>query len=125
VGDPTGPATITGRVFLDGDALGLGAPVDNPADPGVAGATVRVTGTTIADGTPVDLSVPTDANGVYALPGLLPGTYSVTVSALPAGLTVLGVLAPVGWLPGFLSLGGLQVGPGAVLTLDFLAGPVS
>jgi hypothetical protein len=96
--------------------------IDDPEDPGVAEASVRIFGTAIG-GAVVDLTVPTDAAGNFVLTDLAPGTYSVAVSALPVGLLPLGVLAPAGWLLGLDRLDAVELGPGATLTVGFVAGP--
>jgi hypothetical protein len=106
-------------VFRDANA----DTIDDPADPGVAEASVRIFGTT-AGGVAVDLTVPTDAEGRFALLDLAPGTYSVALSALPVGLLPLGVLAPAGWLSGLDRLDTVELGPGATLTVGFIAGPI-
>ncbi|MBA3745160.1 SdrD B-like domain-containing protein, partial [Sporichthya sp.] len=111
-------SAIGGRIFLDAD----GDTVDDPEEAGVAEATVRIFGTSAA-GTAVDLTVPTDAAGRFALLDLAPGTYSVAVSALPAGLLPLGVLAPAGWLLGLDRVEAVELAPGATLIVGFIAGP--
>jgi hypothetical protein len=103
-------------VFRDADA----DLVDDPEDPGVAEASVRIFGTSAA-GVALDLTVPTDATGHFALLDLAPGTYSVALSALPGGLPPLGVLAPAGWLLGLDRLDAVELGPGATLTVGFVA----
>ncbi len=123
--EPSAPtlAAIGGRVFRDVNGnIALGGTIDDPEDPGVAEASVRIFGTS-ADGTAVDLTVTTDAAGNFALTDLAPGTYAVAVSALPVGLLPLGVLAPAGWLLGLDRLDAVEMGPGVTLTVGFVAGP--
>jgi len=65
---------------------------DNATDPGIAGVTVTVTGTT-EQGDPVSLTTTTDANGYYSFHGLHNGSYTVTETQ------------PAGWLDGKTSKG--------------------
>jgi len=121
---PNSPTLVSigGRVFRDADGLNLGASVDDPTDPGVAGASVRVAGTTL-DGAPVDLTVVTDVNGRFAVVDLAPGTYAVTLTALPTGLLPLGIVGPAGWLLGLATIDPVALTPGTTLTIGFVAVP--
>lgn len=65
---------------------------DSATDPGIAGVTVTVTGTT-EQGDPVSLTTTTDANGYYSFHGLHNGSYTVTETQ------------PAGWLDGKTSKG--------------------
>lgn len=112
------PVSVGGRVFRDTNAN----TVNDPEDRGVPEATVRIFGTS-ADGSAVDLTVPTDAAGNFTLTDLAPGTYAVAVSALPEGLAPLGVVAPAGWLPGQSTLDPVELAPGTTLLVGFIAGP--
>ncbi|HUR73172.1 MAG TPA: lytic transglycosylase domain-containing protein [Sporichthya sp.] len=113
----TEPVSIGGRVFRDADA----DRVDDAHDPGVAEASVRIFGTSAA-GEAVDLTLPTDATGHFALRDLAPGTYSVALGALPDGLSPVGVIGPDGWHPGDDRFDAGKLGSGAALTVDFVAG---
>ncbi len=68
------PATIGDRVFEDMDGDGF----QDPGEPGLAGATVRLLN---ADGTPVSGVAPitTDATGSYSFTQLAPGDYRVEI----------------------------------------------
>ncbi len=80
------PASVGSLVF--GDTNGNG--IQDAGEPGVQGVTVTVTdgsGATVGTAT-------TDVNGNYTVGGLPPGTYTVTFSNLPAGLTPTTTNAP-------------------------------
>jgi hypothetical protein len=64
------PAELGDYVWLDEDADG----VQEAGEPGIAGVTVTLTGTT-GDGDAVNLTDVTDANGLYLFENLEPGTY--------------------------------------------------
>ncbi|WOK38119.1 SdrD B-like domain-containing protein [Sphingomonas sp. C3-2] len=66
-------STIGGNVFVDGSDDG----VLQPGEKGIAGVTVRLTGTDDA-GKPVDRSTTTDANGAFVFDDVLSGTYTIT-----------------------------------------------
>jgi len=73
------PASIGNLVWEDRNGNG----VQDGGESGIAGVTVRLTGTD-SDGNSVDVSVVTDIDGVYRFENLLPGNYTITV-APPAG----------------------------------------
>ncbi|MFK7917560.1 MAG: SdrD B-like domain-containing protein [Ilumatobacter sp.] len=75
------PATIGDLVYVDANADGA----DNGTDAGFA-ATVTVTGTSVGASFPSGASV-TSTGGAYSVGGLNPGTYTVSVSGLPANAT--------------------------------------
>lgn len=75
------PAPLSGTVFIDAN----GNAVRDGAEAGRGGVTLTLTGTT-GLGAPVRATTISTASGDYEFPGLLPGTYAVSVS-VPAGLT--------------------------------------
>jgi sarcosine oxidase gamma subunit len=77
-------SSISGTAYNDlngNDAL-------NSGEPGIAGVTVKLTGTN-GLGQAVSLTTTTASNGTYSFTGLAPGTYSVT-ETLPSGYTAEG-----------------------------------
>lgn len=91
-------SSISGRIWLDMNNDG----VVDPGETGIAGVTVRLTGTDIA-GNPVSVDVVTDASGNYSFTDLAPGTYEVTEPTQPAntfnGQTVPGSTGGTGTPP--------------------------
>jgi Domain of unknown function DUF11/SdrD B-like domain len=76
------PASIAGVVYLDRNNNGI---QESPAtEPGVAGVTVRLTGTDDL-GNPVNLTIITTPSGAYSFNNLRPGLYTVTETQ-PANL---------------------------------------
>lgn len=71
---------ISGKVWVDANNDG----VIDPGEEGIVGVTVELTGTAI-DGTPVSVTVRTDADGNYSFTDLPPGTYTVTEPNQPPG----------------------------------------
>ena len=74
------PASLGDFVWEDKNGNG----VQDAGEPGIAGVTVTLTGTT-GNGTPVTLTATTDANGKYLFPNLQPGTYKVTFGTPTGG----------------------------------------
>ncbi len=75
------PASIGDRLWLDANGNG----VQDPGEPGLNNVTVR-----LLDGDGNEISrVQTSGDGNYLFPGLLPGTYTITIdlTTLPAGAT--------------------------------------
>ena len=70
---PENIASLTGAVFIDTDGDGS---QDN-GEPGIAGVSVQVTGAA-EDSSAVDITVVTEADGTYAVTGLLAGTYTIS-----------------------------------------------
>ncbi|MBK6977561.1 MAG: carboxypeptidase regulatory-like domain-containing protein [Cytophagaceae bacterium] len=66
------PAKLGDYVWEDTNKNG----VQDSGEPGISGATVKLTGTT-STGAPVSLTTTTDANGKYEFTNLAPGTYTV------------------------------------------------
>ncbi|MEZ5380928.1 MAG: SdrD B-like domain-containing protein [Microthrixaceae bacterium] len=84
------PATIKGILYNDANGNGR----QDPGEPGIANAEIRLTGTDI-QGNPVDRTVVTGADGSYDFGDLLPSDaagYTITVNpdTVPAGLTLVG-----------------------------------
>ncbi|MGQ9527835.1 MAG: SdrD B-like domain-containing protein, partial [Chloroflexus sp.] len=73
------PATVGDLVWEDRNGNGM----QDSGELGIAGVTVRLTGTD-SDGNSVDVSVVTDRDGAYRFENLLPGNYTITVTP-PAG----------------------------------------
>jgi hypothetical protein len=69
------PSSISGTVFLDPKNHGS----IQPGDPGIAGVTVTLTGTNEL-GQSVNFTTKTALDGTYSFNGLLPGTYTITIS---------------------------------------------
>jgi uncharacterized repeat protein (TIGR01451 family) len=78
------PATISGRVWLDGDA----STTEDPGEPGQPGVTVTLGEDGDGDGIPetVVATTTTDATGAYAFLTVAPGAY-VIAATIPPGLT--------------------------------------
>jgi hypothetical protein len=75
------PAKLGDFVWRDSNGNG----VQDLTEAGVQNVKVTITGTDVL-GNPVNLSKLTDINGGYLFDNLVPGTYKVTFSDLPAGL---------------------------------------
>ncbi|QGW65137.1 DUF11 domain-containing protein [Lysobacter soli] len=88
------PASVSGRVYYDHDDDGN---VD-AGETGIAGVQIVLAGTA-DDGTLVNRTTTTDANGAYAFLDVRPGTYTVTEPTQPAnttnGLTTAGNIGGV------------------------------
>ena len=76
--------SIGDHIWLDTDGDG----VDDIGEQGIAGVTVELTGTA-ADGSAINLTTITDANGDYLFDNLPPGNYTVTVTDTNGELTNL------------------------------------
>lgn len=92
-------SAISGKVWEDTNNNG----VVDPGEKGIGGVTVELEGTAI-DGTPIKLTVTTDADGNYSFDELPPGTYTVTEPNQPPG-TLDGKTVPG-------STGGTATAPG-------------
>jgi hypothetical protein len=69
------PSTLSGTVFLDPHNVGS----FQTGDKGLSGVTVTLTGINEA-GQTVNITTMTAADGSYSFAGLLPGTYTITIS---------------------------------------------
>ena len=109
-------ASIAGRVWLDRDNDG----VIDAGETGIANVTVVLTGTDV-NGTAVNVTAQTDADGRYAFTGLLPGSYSVTEPTQPSGT------ANGRTVPGSTGGTGTPVAttPSAIATIPLAAGQAS
>ena len=91
---PTGPAVISGIVYLAPNSTASYA----QGDPGVSNVTVTLTGVTLTQ-QQVSETTTTDANGDYSFTNLQPGVYALTDQPIPsqytAGATTLGSLGGV------------------------------
>ena len=79
---PLPPSSLSGVAFSDFNHDGQ---VDF-GEAGISGVTVNLDGTDLL-GNAVHLSQPTDSAGTYVFQTLLPGSYTVTASEVPAGYT--------------------------------------
>ncbi len=68
-------APLSGKVYVDTNNDGTQGAV--ATEPGIAGVTITVTGTT-ESGASVNVTTVTAADGTWSFPNLLPGTYTVT-----------------------------------------------
>jgi hypothetical protein len=66
--------SIAGTVFEDTNGNGT----KETSEPGISGATVTLTGTSVVTGAITSKTATTDASGNYKFEGLTPGTYTVT-----------------------------------------------
>jgi hypothetical protein len=74
-----GPSTLEGKAFIDLPGIGS----FKKGDLGVSGLIVTLTGTNGVNGQTVDLTTTTRFDGSYSFPGLLPGTYTITITPAP------------------------------------------
>lgn len=74
------PASVSGYVYYDANDNG----VMDPAESGIAGSTIQLTGTNNL-GQTIDLTATTAANGSYQFGSLRPGTYTLTDLTQPTG----------------------------------------
>jgi hypothetical protein len=107
-------ASLCGTVFKDFNEDGF----QDFGEAAVGGVTVQLTGTDF-NGTAVSASVTTAASGYFQFPGLLPGTYAVSV---PAGLAVTKIAVglnggPPAVVGGGTSAGGLVIAEGTTLNV--------
>jgi uncharacterized repeat protein (TIGR01451 family) len=91
----TAPASLGDFVFRDTNGNGI----QDPGEPGVPGIMVTITrtdGLPVRDpsGNPITPTQMTDGNGTYSFDNLAPGTYVVTFSNVPSGLTPTTTGAP-------------------------------
>jgi hypothetical protein len=72
-------STLEGLAFIDLPGTGS----FKNGDPGVSGLTVTLTGTNSINGQAVHLTTTTSFDGSYSFTGLLPGTYTITITTPP------------------------------------------
>lgn len=102
------PASLSGFVYSDPNDNGI----KEPGESGIAGVPVALAGTD-DQGRPVSLTTTTGADGSYSFANLLPGTYSLTKTAEPAGyLKGLDTVGTPGGATGFNTFTGIQLAQG-------------
>lgn len=74
------PVSVSGTVFFDLDNNGA----QDAGDIGIAGVDIRLIGTDDLN-KPVDITLPTNADGSFNFEGLRPGTYTLIEPTQPAG----------------------------------------
>jgi hypothetical protein len=72
-------STLEGKAFIDLPGVGT----FKKGDPGVSGLTVTLTGINSVNGQTVKLETTTHFDGSYSFTGLLPGTYTITITPAP------------------------------------------
>jgi hypothetical protein len=73
------PSTLQGQAFLDLKGVGT----FKKGDPGISGLSVHLTGINSVNEQTVDLTTTTNFDGSYSFTGLLPGTYTITITPGP------------------------------------------
>ncbi|MEZ4870007.1 MAG: DUF4347 domain-containing protein [Caldilineaceae bacterium] len=82
ISDTIIPANLGDFVWNDSDGNGI-----QGSEAGIGNVALSLTGTESASGAAVNRSTLSDPNGKYLFPGLLPGSYVVTIN-LPTGFTL-------------------------------------
>jgi hypothetical protein len=115
------PLTISGVVYADNSGTG----VYNTSDAVLSGSTVTLTGTDY-QGKSVNISVTTGANGAYSFTGVLPGTYTITYTAVPNYvLTEAPGGTPAGAVSGIGSVSNIVATSGQNVTINLPEIPVA
>jgi SdrD B-like domain/Domain of unknown function (DUF4214) len=103
---------IGGTVYYDGSAGGFNNGIQDAGEQGIAGVTVRLTGTDV-NGNAVNLGTMTDSSGNYQFAGLAPGTYSVTDVQPGAYMPGKNTPGSIGGSPITGGFGGISLAAGA------------
>jgi hypothetical protein len=114
------PSTISGVVYSDNAGTG----VYSTSDAVLSGSTVTLTGTNNLSQT-VNIAVTTGANGAYSFTGVLPGTYTITYSAVSNYVTEAASGTPAGTVAAAGSISNIAVTSGTNVTLNLPELPVA
>jgi hypothetical protein len=113
------PVTISGTVY--GDSGGTG--IYSASDAGLGGSTVTLTGTNYL-GQAVSITVTSQTNGAYSFAGVLPGTYSISYTAVAGYVNEAANDAPTGTVVAAGSVANLVVASGNNVTVNLPESPI-